>query len=256
MRTASRTGIMAVGALVLASCSSEVDRTGAFLGVGGAGCPGQEETTDATGEGGAGGAPIASMTRRTPVARYYQRGQAVPRAEAAALGDIGGPFPSRNSTSSVTSGVTSGVTTGSGVGPNPTRPPVILPEIPTRPGSGGENPIMPAPTTAPPPPLAAATIVACGAAPEVRIMMNVTGFEPADVAVALHATVAFANDTPIPHESSSGTVDRLEAAPDGNWSTGEIADGESVCVRFGQPGTYPYYDPEFLGSMTGAITVQ
>lgn len=56
-------------------------------------------------------------------------------------------------------------------------------------------------------------------------------FQPARIKVKAGTKVTWTNAGKMPHDAS---------APDGSWSTGEVAPGQSGSVTFDKPGTYPY----------------
>jgi plastocyanin len=91
-----------------------------------------------------------------------------------------------------------------------------------------------------------------GDAESVTIDIANFAFAPAELRIAAGTEVTFTNSDAAPHTATAGTDD---APTPEVFDTGLLQPGETVTVRFDEPGTYPYFC-ERHPPMTGVIVVE
>ncbi len=106
------------------------------------------------------------------------------------------------------------------------------------------------PATATPTPTGTQTTSAACTGNCTVIIRNLA-FEPQNFTVSTNTLVTWLNIDTVTHTVTSGPV----GAPNNLFQSGSLTTNQSYSFRFVNVGSYPYYDPNFGGQMTGTINV-
>jgi plastocyanin len=82
---------------------------------------------------------------------------------------------------------------------------------------------------------------------QTEIAMVDISFDPADITVAVGASLVWTNE---------GAIEHTTTADDGSWDSGVVAPGESFDFTLDEPGTYTYVCEIHPSVMQGTITVE
>ncbi len=84
------------------------------------------------------------------------------------------------------------------------------------------------------------------------VIIRNLAFEPQNFTIGVNTTLTWLNIDTVTHTVTSGPV----GAPNGIFTSGNLATGAQYSFRFTNTGTFPYYDPNYGNQMTGTIVVQ
>lgn len=92
------------------------------------------------------------------------------------------------------------------------------------------------------------------------VTMQLIAYKPDTVAVKVGDTVMWEQKDAGAHTVASGTVEQGGAGvteiPDGKFSSGEIATGDTFEFTFDEAGTYPYFCEIHPATMRGEVEVR
>jgi plastocyanin len=92
-----------------------------------------------------------------------------------------------------------------------------------------------------------------------EVVIELVAFKPEQLDVSAGTTVTWRNRDPGSHTVTAGVVTQGAAGvtpePDGTFNSGELAEGDSFELRFGEPGTYRYFCSLHPATMRGEIRV-
>jgi len=114
-------------------------------------------------------------------------------------------------------------------------------------GSSSSNNAAPAP--------AAVTVVDCSTVTSAATVTATSSntFVPQNVTIAVNDVVRWISASNITHTVTSGTA----PPTDGKFDEKLTSNGSTVCLKFGEAGTYNYYcTPHYSMGMIGVVTVQ
>ena len=99
-----------------------------------------------------------------------------------------------------------------------------------------------------------AEMVRCDTLPSTEIAMSFTsGFSPDTTTIAAGEVAVFTNTDPFAHTITSTNGETVVPVADSRFNF-DVGSGETVCIRFNRPGSYPYFC-SIHTSMRGQITV-
>jgi plastocyanin len=102
---------------------------------------------------------------------------------------------------------------------------------------------------------AAVQAVSCGSvSADKTISVTDFAFTPSSVTVAVNNVVKWTSSGAATHTVTSG----ISGVPDGNFDSGDLTIGRSVCFQFMSAGSFPYFCKYHYATnnMTGTVTVQ
>ena len=94
-----------------------------------------------------------------------------------------------------------------------------------------------------------AQVVACPPSGTTNVTIQDFSYTPSNITIGANGIVKWTNNGPSVHTVTSGT----SLNPDGQFNSGDLGTGATVCVQFPAPGAYPYFcipHPFMIGSVT------
>jgi plastocyanin len=98
----------------------------------------------------------------------------------------------------------------------------------------------------------AAQIVPCPPTGTTNVSIQDFSYTPDNVSISVNGIVKWTNNGLSFHTATSGTGGTT-GTPDGKFDSGNLASGQTVCMQFLAPGTYPYFcvpHPFMIGSVS------
>lgn len=91
------------------------------------------------------------------------------------------------------------------------------------------------------------------------VVIDLVAYSPEELDVSAGTTVTWRQQDAGAHTVTSGTVEQGAASvtkvPDGQFDSGDLANGDSFEFTFSEPGTYPYFCSLHPATMRGEIRV-